>query len=395
MCSAPRTARGTTRGTRLAARLPLAVLTGFLGSGKTTLLKRLLTHPAMARTAVVINEFGDVGLDDAFMERADEDTVVLASGCVCCTIRSDLPEALARLRGRVRSGKIPAFDRVGLETTGLADPAPIVHTLMTDARLARQFRLENVIATVDAQHGLRQLDEHFEPAKQAAVADRIVLTKTDIAPATDVETLHGRLRELNPSAPILLAVHGDIAPRRLFGAGLYDPRNRTPDVRRWLDEESYRAAPFDRHETHVHAREDVPGEHSGGHGADTHKDRHRHGIDSFCLTFSQPLEWADLAQAFALLIQMHGDKLLRIKGLVNARAEHAPIAIHGIQHVFYPPARLGTWPSDDRRTKIVFIVRDLDVETVRQLFSPFVAGRGRSSQGGANANARRMVDAAS
>ncbi|MFY9314411.1 MAG: GTP-binding protein [Burkholderiales bacterium] len=347
-------------------RLPLAVLTGFLGSGKTTLLKCLLTHPAMARTAVVINEFGDIGLDDAFMERTDEDTVVLASGCVCCTVRSDLPEALARLRGRVRSGKIPAFERVVLETTGLADPAPIVHTLMTHARLARQFRLENVIATVDAQHGLRQLDERFEPAKQAAVADRIVLTKTDIAPAADVETLRGRLRELNPSAPILPAIHGDVAPQRLLGAGLYDPRNRTPDVRRWLDEESYRAAPFDDHEVHAHshARSDVPG-----------KKRHRHGIDSFCLTFLQPLEWSSLAEAFSLLIQMHGDKLLRVKGLVNARAEHAPIAIHGVQHVFYPPTRLGAWPSDDRRTRIVFIVRDLGADTVRQLFSPFVAGR--------------------
>lgn len=353
--------------------MPISVLTGFLGSGKTTLLSRLLAHPDMARTAVIINEFGEVGLDNLLVEHAEEDTVLLSSGCVCCTVRGDLIETLKRLRQKVDTGEIPRFERVVLETTGLADPAPILHTLMTDETVVRMYRLDSVIATVDAQHGLRQLDENYEPAKQAAVADRIVLTKTDLVTAADVEFLYERLRVLNPSAFILPVIRGEISPNRVFDAGLYDPNKKTMDVRRWLDEESYRHTSFNAEEDDGHTCVEAHCSHSHHHKHDVVPEKHRHGIDSFCLTFTEPLEWSGLAEAFSLLIQMHGEQLLRIKGLVNVRRESLPIVIHGVQHVFYPPGQLAAWPGDDRRTRIVFIVRDLEAERVRQLFSPFVS----------------------
>ena len=233
----------------MTSAIPLTVLTGFLGSGKTTLLKRLLTHPDMAGTAVIINEFGDVGLDDALVEKVDEDAVLLASGCVCCTVRGDLVETLGRLHDRMLGGKIPPIKRVILETTGLADPTPIVHTMMTDESVYRIYMLDGVVTTIDAEHGLSQLDQHFESNKQIAIADRIVLTKSDRVDAAAAARLTGRARAINRAADIVPAVKGDIAPALLFGLGAHEPALAGANMERWLAHEAPHA--HDHHHTMI------------------------------------------------------------------------------------------------------------------------------------------------
>ncbi len=223
--------------------IPLTVLTGFLGSGKTTLLKRLINDPAMAGTAVIINEFGEVGIDDALVEKVDDDAVLLPSGCVCCAVRGDLVEALEKMHTKSLWGDIPPMRRVVLETTGLADPTPIVHTLMTEERVFRIYQLDAVVTTVDGQLGLAQIDEQFEPAKQIAIADRIVITKSDVAPEADVRRLEARLRALNRSAKIMRAVKGDVAPSELIGLGAHEPALAGTDPERWLAADSFAPKP--------------------------------------------------------------------------------------------------------------------------------------------------------
>jgi G3E family GTPase len=359
--------------------LPVSILTGFLGSGKTTLLSRLLRHPAMGRTALVINEFGEVGIDGALVEAAEEETVVLDSGCVCCTVRGDLVDSLNRLYERRRAGAIPEFDRVLVETTGLADPAPILHTLMNDTDLAARYRLDGVIATVDAVMGASQLERHKESVKQAAVADRLVLTKTDIAAPEAVAALKAQLGAINPAAMPIVAVFGEADPDALFGAGLYDPRTKTADVRRWLNEEAYdaerRAHAHDGHAHHDHVHDghacgpDCEHDHHGTAGPDA---RHASGIRSFCLKADKPLRWADVDEAFGLLLQMHGDRVLRVKGLLDVAEVEQPVVIHGVQHLFHPPSTLEAWPDADRCSRIVFITQDLDETRVRQVLGPFL-----------------------
>jgi G3E family GTPase len=363
-----------------AERLPVSVLTGFLGSGKTTLLSKLLRHSGMARTAVIINEFGEIGLDDALVEKAEGDTVLLSSGCLCCTIKSDLSEAMRSLYLKRVKGEVPEFQRIVIETTGLADPAPILHTLMADPLIAARFRLDSVVTTVDAVHGMSQLDKQFESVKQAAVADRIVLTKTDLAKAPDVKVLRDRLKAINPAAPLFPAILGEIDPDNLFDAGLYDPRKKSADVVRWLNEEAYHSTPEtgDHHHHHDHEHG-----HDHDHGHDHHHDhrgqdrhnvnRHDDHIRAFCLTFDEPLKWGALAQALDLLVQFHGDKLLRVKGLLNLVESDKPVVIHGVQSMFHPPGTLPAWPSADRRSRLVFITRDMEEQDVRGILRSFLS----------------------
>ncbi len=338
--------------------LPVSVLTGFLGSGKTTLLKHLLGHPAMEETAVVINEFGEIGLDHLLVEKADEDTVLLNSGCLCCTIRGDLIDTLRSLFKRRVRREVPAFQRLVIETTGLADPAPILHTLMNDPLLVTRFRLDGVIATVDAVNGARTLDRHEEALKQAAVADRLLITKTDLVEEAAAAALEARLGALNPAAPRHQVAHGEIEPACLFNAGLYDPETKSLDVRRWLKAEAYEGGRSDSHDHHHY--HDV--------------NRHDARIRAFCISHDRPLNWDRFNDWLEMLMSVHGARLLRVKGLLNIEDMERPGGNHGVQHIFHPPALLDTWPDEDRRSQLVFITRDLEQDSFERTLRAFTEG---------------------
>ena len=286
-----------------------SLLTGFLGSGKTTLINALLKHPEMSDTAVLVNEFGEIGLDHHLIERIDEDTVLLNAGCLCCTVRDDLARALRELFIKRVKGDVPPFARVVIETTGLADPAPIIHTLMTDRVIANRYALDGVVTAVDGVNGDIQLGRHRESVKQAAVADRIVITKGDLAEDAELDGLEASLRALNPGASIVRAEFGAIHPDALFDTGLYDPATKSLDVQRWLRDEAY----DDDHHHHDH---DV--------------NRHDDSIRAYCLRYDEPLAWEPFVGWIRTLIATHGEKLLRIKGIVNVAGQDKPIAIHGV-----------------------------------------------------------------
>lgn len=330
------------------AAIPATLVTGFLGSGKTTLLNRLLAHPAMSETAVIVNEFGEIGLDHLLIETAFEDAVLLKSGCVCCTVRGDLVDTLRTMFDRRERGEIPRFRRVAIETTGLADPAPILHLLMADPAVTRNYRVEAVITTVDAVNADAQLAAHYESAKQAALADRLVLTKTDLAAPDAAARLTARLRALNPGAPILSVVEGQVDPDLLFGGP--DARPPAADMAGWL-----LAHGTPRHE---HAHDDTP----------EHQARH-HGIASFCLVRDEPVPWPALKAWLVSLASLRGPDLLRMKGVVNVAGRDGPVVIHGVQHVFHPPRQLARWPDEDHRTRVVFITRNIDEASLRRSFA--------------------------
>lgn len=340
----------------MTAQEPIAfnVLTGFLGSGKTTLLNQLLSHEDMANTAVIINEFGEIGLDHLLVETADEDIVLeMSSGCLCCTMRGDLVDTIQGLLSRRDSGEINAFDRLIVETTGLADPAPVLHTAMNHPYLVHRLRLEGVWTTVDAVSGNATLDNHSEAVKQAAVADRLILTKTDIAPDTAAtQNFIARLKQLNPTATLLNAAKGEAVPDTLFGSGLYNPDTKSNDVVNWLREEA-----LEGHDhTHVH---DV--------------NRHDARIKAFCVTHDDAIKSSDFNMFIELMLATYGANLLRLKGIVKlAEQPKMPVVIHGVQHVFHPPAQLDSWPDDDHRTRIVFITKDVEEIDLSNLLNSFI-----------------------
>jgi G3E family GTPase len=336
--------------------LPLTVLTGFLGAGKTSLLNRLLKDQALAGTAVLINEFGEIGLDHLLVEKISDDLVLLPSGCVCCTMRGDLIDALERLLRDLDNRRVD-LKRVVLETTGLADPAPVLHTVMVHPYLVMRYRLDGVVTVVDAINGLATIDQHPEAMKQAAAADRLALAKTDLLDTPErratAAQLTARLERLNPAAPILDIAAGEARADRLINCGLYDPDSKVPDVRRWLAEEAY-AASADAH----------------AHG---HHHRGEERIRSLALASDRALPAASFDMFLDFLRGLHGPNLLRVKGIVKiAEAPDQPVVIHGVQHVFHPPTSLPAWPDDDRRTRLVFILCDLDPRAIKDLFDAFL-----------------------
>ena len=344
--------------------VPVSLLTGFLGSGKTTVLNSLVRQPELANAVIVINEFGEIGLDHDLVESSNEDLVLLKSGCLCCTIRGDLVDTLRDLTARRIAGQITAFDRIIIETTGLADPAPILHTLMSDPALAFSYRLDGVITTIDAATGEATLDRQIESVKQAAVADRLLLTKTDLVDAAASKALISRLQAINPAAPLVIVTNGEVHPSEVLDAGLYNPATKSLDVQRWLKAEAYGTTADNGHEH----------DHHHGHQEHVHRhdvNRHDEHIKAVCLTVDDPIPAGDFDSWLSILMALKGPDLLRIKGILNITELTGPLVIHGVQHVFHPPLHLKKWPSKDRRSRIVFITRDIDEAALRDTLRMF------------------------
>ena len=335
----------------LAGKLPVTLITGFLGSGKTTLISRLLKHPAMNRVAVVINEVGEIGIDHDLVTMSSENVSLLANGCLCCTVRTDLQDTLRELFGQRRAGQIPDFDRVVIETTGLADPAPVIQTLASDTMLGAQYRLDGVVTLVDAVNGAGQLLTQPEAEKQAAVADLIIISKEDIATPDGVASLVESLRSLNGHAVIRHSVMGEIEPAELIGLGLGSARAGAGTLR-FLGELKVDAQ--------------TAGAGDGAYLAERTPSRHDPAIRTLSLRFDVPFTWTSFAGALDLLIGLRGVDLLRVKGIVNVEGE--PVVVQGVQHVMHPAVKLDRWPSDDQQTRLVFITRRINEQTIRALF---------------------------
>ncbi len=357
-------------------RIPVSILTGFLGAGKSTLLNRLLKDPAMKDAAVIINEFGEVGIDHLLVESSNDAVVELSDGCLCCTVRGELVDTLAELIDGMQTGKIKPLSRIVIETTGLADPAPVMQSVMGHPAIAQHFDLDGVVTVVDAVNGLSTIDTYPEAYKQVAVADRLILTKQTLADAGTIAVITQRLRALNPRAPITDGDAADAGSAAMLVNGLYDPATKIADVDRWLKDEMAAAGEHHRHHDHAHDHGHHHGHHHHGHDhGHHHHDVNRHGasIRSYGIVHDEPIDPMAINMFIDLLRSTHGEKLLRVKAIValTDRPEK-PLVLHGVQSIFHPPVRLPAWPEgSDRKTRLVLITRDLSESYVRDLFGAF------------------------
>lgn len=334
--------------------IPIVVLTGFLGAGKTTILNRWVKTPALADAAVIINEFGAIGLDHLLVEKAEGTVLTLSSGCLCCTIRGDLIDTLEDLIRRRDNGRVTPFGRLVIETTGLADPAPVLNTLMFHPYLPLRYRIDCVVTVIDAVHGAATIEKHEEAFRQAAVADTLLLSKTDLAAERSDAALRALLKQINPGARMLEA---SAEPEAVVQGGLFSLDTRSDDVRTWLDPDRY---------AHEH----------DGHDHRHHHDVNRHDkrIAAACLTADEPLPDAAFAMFLDLLRGTYGKQLLRAKGVVALRSDpDRPLVVHGVQHYFHPAHKLAAWPDPDHRSRFVVIARDLDPAIVQKLWDGFFA----------------------
>ena len=362
--------------------VPVNVVTGFLGSGKTTLLRRLLASPRLASTAVLVNEFGEVGLDHHLLESVSESMVLLDNGCVCCAVRADLGSALLDLHGRRERGELPRYDRVVIESSGLADPAPIVHTLTVDPVLRHHYRPGGVVTVVDGVHGASQLDRFTESMRQVALADRMILTKADLADPEEVRALRERLRAINPAAPIRLA--GPREPGEeaaspdpaedavaLFVEDVYGTDSRRAEAERWLGAGADPGSP-------VSGEWAEAGRCAPPAGVVPH--HHTEEVTSFSIRTEEPIDWTAFGIWLGMLLHCHGEDILRVKGIVEVPELAGPVLLNAVQHTVHPPVHLPAWPATWERerggavrrgTRIVFIVRGLDRERIERSFRTF------------------------
>ncbi|CAM5225167.1 CobW family GTP-binding protein [Alishewanella longhuensis] len=351
--------------------LPVFLLTGFLGSGKTTLLNQLVKQPELARTLIIINEFGTVSLDHLLVSHANEEAIVeLASGCLCCTIRGDLAKTLRDIHWRFSRQGERCFDRVIIETTGLAEPAPIIHTLMTDITLASKYRLQGVITTLDSLHAGETLDRHPEAQKQVAVADLLLLTKTDLLTtnSTALMQLQTRLTQLNPTASILITQHGELEPQTLLSLDHIEPQQSTLPLKQWLN-----TAAFSRTRLSGTANSLITGVSPQAAAAiQNDPNRHNNHIKAHCFTLERAITPGRLDGWLNILMRLMGANMLRVKGILNVVGHSGPVVIHGVQHIFHPAAFLTTWPDDDRQSKLVFITYDIERETLAHMIETFL-----------------------
>jgi G3E family GTPase len=335
-------------------RIPVTLLTGFLGSGKTTLLNKLLHHPSMKDTAVIINELGDAGLDQVFAntalaqnienEHIADNTVLLSSGCLCCTLKNELADTMRDLFFKRALQAIPEFRRLVIETTGMADPGPILANLMNEPVIESTYRLDAVVVTVDSVYGLEQLESTPEALKQAAVADVLLITKTDLASSQQLHDLKEKLVSINPGATQHKVIHGKLDPIFVIDVGLFDIATKAPEPQRWLRAPYKPALPKGTLPQKVHADD----------------------IVSFTVTMPQPLKWADLRPHLLKFCQTYGKNLLRLKGIIYAEDQPAPLAIHAVHFTPYPPTLLEGWQEDDPQSRIVIIGKGLDELEIRK-----------------------------
>ncbi|UXS04537.1 CobW family GTP-binding protein [Agrobacterium tumefaciens] len=350
-------------------RIPVSIITGFLGAGKSTLLNRLLKDPAMSDAAIIINEFGDVSIDHMLVESSGDGIIELAEGCLCCTVRGELVDTLAELMDGMQTGRLKRVNRVVIETTGLADPAPVMQSVMGNPVIAHGFSLNGVVTVVDAVNGLSTLDNHVEAVKQVAVADRLVLTKRTLADDASLSRLMTRLQSLNPRAVIEDGDRNEWSAAELLDNGLYNTEGKTADVSRWLGEEDAHAHHHDHH--HGHGDHDHHHHHHHHHHHDVN--RHDDRIRSFSIVHDAPIDPMAIDMFVDLLRSAHGEKLLRMKAIVKVSDNpQRPLVLHGVQNIFHAPERLAAWPDPkDQRTRMVLITRDLPEAFVQDLFAAF------------------------